>query len=141
MDKVGIKVRQPLQTLFLSAEFEKMDSALLEILKDEVNIKEIRFDAVLKGVEVKLDSTISEELKREGLSRELIRFVQTLRKEAKLQPEDVIVLIIQTDDLGKRVISEFEKDIKSTVNANKIVMAENGGQKLSLDGVEFTVKF
>ena len=140
-DKVGIKVRQPLQTLFLSAEFEKMDSALLEILKDEVNIKEIRFDSSLKGVEVKLDSIITEELKREGISRDLIRFVQTLRKEAKLQPEDTIALTIHTDDAGKRVISEFEKDIKSTVNANKISIAENDGQKLSLDGVEFTVKF
>ncbi len=140
-DKVGIKVRQPLQSLSLSNEFSKMDNALIEILKDEVNIKEVKFDSALSGQEVKLDSTITDELKREGMSRDLIRFIQTMRKEAKLQPENTISLSINTNDLGKRVVSEFEKEIKLTVNANKIVIGENDGQKLSLGEVDFVVKF
>lgn len=140
-DKVAIKVRQPLQTLFLSTEFTKMDVALTDILKDEVNIKEIKFDSALKGKEVRLDSTITPELKREGVSRDLIRFIQSMRKEAKLQPEDLIALTIQTSDEGQKIANEFEREIKSVVNAKKINFAENDGQKLSLDGLEFVVKF
>ena len=118
-----------------------MESALVEILKDEVNIKEIKFDSALKGKEVRLDSIITAELKREGVSRDLIRFIQSLRKEAKLQPEDLITVAIQTNEEGQKIVTEFEREIKAVVNAKKISFAENDGQKLSLDGLEFNVKF
>ena len=119
-DRVGIKVRQPLATLTLSAEFEKLSPALLEIIKDEVNVKSIAHKTTLKSREVELDSVITDALKREGIARDLIRHVQSLRKDKKLDPSDVIELVLKANTLGATVVSEFETEIKNVVNAKKI---------------------
>ncbi len=51
-----------------------------------------------KGTQLLLDARITPELAREGMAREVIRHVQSSRKEAELQPEDRIVLHLQTSD-------------------------------------------
>ncbi len=47
---------------------------------------------------VLLDKRITHELKLEGLARDIVRHVQTLRKEANLDLEDRITLSVRTDD-------------------------------------------
>ncbi len=49
------------------------------------------------GIVVLLDKRLSEELKLEGLARDVVRFVQVARKEANLELEDRIVLSLQTE--------------------------------------------
>jgi isoleucyl-tRNA synthetase len=119
-DKINIKVRQPLQTLFVSEKINKISPDLLAIVTEEVNVKEIKSDASLKDLEVKLDSVISEELKLEGVARELIRAIQNLRKNTKLNPADSIVLSVKTDEKGRKVITAFESEIKKTANIKSI---------------------
>ena len=101
----GIKVRQPLKTLEVkSSKLDVRDKELLEILKDEVNVKEIRWNLGLEG-EVSLDTVITPELKEEGVVRELVRMVQGLRHDANYIPKDRIVLMIQ----GTKELTEFLK--------------------------------
>ncbi len=64
----------------------------LELIKDEVNVKEIVFDKKIKN-EVELDTAINDELKEEGIVREIIRKVQDLRKKAGLLPSDTEIAI------------------------------------------------
>ncbi|MEI7683616.1 MAG: DUF5915 domain-containing protein, partial [Planctomycetota bacterium] len=45
-----------------------------------------------------LDARITPELAKEGMAREVIRHVQSSRKDAELQPEDRIVLHLETSD-------------------------------------------
>ncbi len=119
-DRAAIKVRQPLATLTLSSEFSKVTAGLVEIIKDEVNIKTVAFDASLKSDEVRLDTVLTEELKSEGVARDLIRHIQSMRKDKKLEPSDVIELKIATDEASKKVLAAFESEIKKTVNAKAI---------------------
>jgi len=60
------------------------------------------------GLTVALDATISEELKQEGIARELINRVQNLRKDSGLEVTDKIMLSIETTE-----------DIKAAVETNK----------------------
>jgi isoleucyl-tRNA synthetase len=87
--KAGIKVRQPLQKLTIP---EKLAPEFLELLKDEVNVKEI-----VQG-EFALDTTLTDELRKEGEARDVLRAVQDLRKAGGLSPHDAAVLVIADAD-------------------------------------------
>lgn len=83
--EAGIKVRQPLQELRIMNK--ELGEEMLELIKDEVNVKEINF-----GKELVLNIEISDELKKEGELRELIRNINGLRKEMGLTPNDLVII-------------------------------------------------
>ena len=79
----AIPVRQPLQKITVQY-FKKLPSKdLLDLIKDELNVKEVQWK-IKKDIvepEVKLDTKLSPELKEEGKTRELIRRIQKERKQ------------------------------------------------------------
>ncbi len=125
--KVGIKVRQPLSLVTLKKEELKNKDDLLEILKDELNVKNVAFDSAQES-EAVLDTNISEELKFEGNAREFIRSIQQLRKEAGLQPSNEIKVFapqkIETE------IGNFKEEVKKMVRATEIVFIDTEAIKI-----------
>lgn len=85
-----VKVRQPLQKLVYTGE--ELPDWGVEIVKDEVNVKEVE-----RGETTWIDKNISEELAREGFIRELIRSVQSARKKAGLNVDDRIKLSVNSE--------------------------------------------
>ena len=78
-----VKVRQPLSKLVYAGE--ALPDWGVEIVKDEVNVK-----VVEQGDETWLDKELTDDLKREGWSRELVRSIQSARKKAGLNVDDRI---------------------------------------------------
>jgi isoleucyl-tRNA synthetase len=135
--KAGIKVRQPLNQLKIRNY--KLGIEYTELIKDELNVKELVEDENLEG-EVLLDTEITEELKAECDCRELSRAVQDMRKKLGLTPSDVISLVLKTDDAGKKLVQKFETDMKKTVLASEIEFKDNDGEEVKIDDLVFKVK-
>lgn len=116
----GIKTRQPLSRLSIKTNLSKIDDSLLEIIKDEVNVKEISFDKDLK-TDVHLDTTISEELKEEGEIREFIRAVQDARKKAGLKPNQKKNLNVAVSSLWKPILEKNKKMISDICGISEFI--------------------
>jgi len=114
-----IKIRQPLQKLKIKKSKTDLRKEILEILKEEVNVKEIELDPKLEE-EVWLDTVLTHELREEGWLRELVRLVQDLRQEGKLKPKDKIVLMVELPQELDYLFHKNEKFIKREVNAKII---------------------
>ncbi|MBQ5938348.1 MAG: isoleucine--tRNA ligase [Bacteroidaceae bacterium] len=69
---------------------------------------------------VALDLTITEDLRLEGVARELIRSIQTLRKDSGFDITDRINVTIPESDDNRTCLSKFSDYIASQVLANSI---------------------
>jgi len=139
--KAGIKVRQPIATLKIRSTKSEIrnNKELLNLIKDEINIKEIIFDKRIEN-EVEIDTTISDDLKKEGIVRELSRHIQDLRKKAGLKPQDRISLLIETDKNGEKLIKQFENEIKKGTNTISIEFSPNNGEETKIDELKFKIE-
>lgn len=108
--KANIKVRQPLAKITIN---QKLDEEYLDLLKDELNVKEI-----VSGDKLELDINITDELKREGDFREFLRSVQDLRKNANLLPTDLVKIVIPENK--SEVIKDFEDELKKVAGIKEI---------------------
>ena len=135
----GIKVRQPLASVKLVNTISQDTPAevaqfLIDIAKDELNVKsvEIVTDSESEPAQpsVVYDLTITPELKREGLMREIVRHVQSARKQAGLQIDDRIVLSISSDDSEiSQAVNAFADVIKSETLAVELNSVINESEK------------
>jgi len=65
------------------------------------------------AVQVAIDATVTPELAREGLARDVVRQIQQFRKDLKLEIQDRITVTFHTDDPElPRAITEWESYIK-----------------------------
>jgi len=116
----GIKVRQPLKTLEVRSEkLDVRDKELIEILKNEMNVKEVKWNLKMDG-EVNLDLEITPELKEEGLVRELARMVQGLRHDANYVPKDRIALMVEASKELRGVWERNTDSLKKEVGAKSV---------------------
>jgi isoleucyl-tRNA synthetase len=72
-----------------------------------------------KGVVVALDIHVTEELRQEGIARDIIRMIQDMRKEANYHVSDRIQISIQGCDPS--VLEKFGKYIQAETLAQEIV--------------------
>ena len=110
-----IKVRQPLSRLEYAGE--KLSEDYEKIIAEEVNVK-----TVVNGKKISLDKTLTEELKKEGFARELIRVIQAARKKAGLNVDDRIKLSVSVE-----LDEEWEELVKAETLAVKMVQDGNYG--------------
>lgn len=150
----GIKVRQPLASVKLINTISQDTPAevaqfLIDIAKDELNVKsvEIVTDSESESAQpsVVYDLTITPELKREGLMREIVRHVQSARKQAGLQIDDRIVLSISSDDSEiSQAVDAFADVIKSETLAVELNSVADESEKydVKIEGklVEISLK-
>lgn len=222
-NSAGLKVRQPLaKVLVYTGEKRSMDDEMVDIVKDELNVKDFEFvkeatdlvtyrimpdnkllgprfgaqfpkvraalealdpikvaDSVSSGIKVSLevdgqavdlepqeilvttqpveglavasdklltvaiDSTITPELHSEGLAREIVRRVQSMRKNAGFNIEDRITTYYKTEENLAQVFQTWGEYIKSeTLSTDLIPEAPPSGSYVeahNVDGEEITI--
>ena len=124
----GIKVRQPLSSVTIG---HRLPEELQEIIKEEINVKDVKFVPEDDKPIAELDLNITPELKLEGQAREIIRAVQEGRKRAGFNVEDRIALgyegmkdVFENEELRKLIAGE--------------TLAEDGITEGELAGANFT---
>ena len=132
--KERVKVRQPLAGIAVPSlgKFVNFE----DILKEELNVKEVK-----QGDEIGLDLRITPELKREGLMREVVRYVQSTRKDAGLNVDDRIRLSLVTDDPElQEAVREHDAVIVAETLADSISNATFAHRsEVKIEGMSLTV--
>ncbi len=95
------------------------------------------------GYLVAITTELTDELVQEGLARELVRRIQTMRKDAGFRIEDTIVTYYQASPALKAVLDDFGEYIKGETLSTELVEAEPPAgayrQQLTVDGEEITL--
>lgn len=136
-----LSVRQPLVCVgFVTKNADiTLTPEHLEVICAELNVKEVvSFESIFKnsgtvvveglGVvsKVALDTELTEELKSEGLARDLERQVQDLRKKSGLQVNDLVDLYYNTSDeeIEKTLLEKFDRKKTSVSQISKTIEVE-----------------
>ncbi|MDD5469965.1 MAG: DUF5915 domain-containing protein, partial [Candidatus Peribacteraceae bacterium] len=143
--RLGARVQEVIRA-GKAGEFTQQEDGSVLILDevfspDEVQIvyrgEEGRNAAANHGIVVSMETTLTEDLKLEGLARDLIRAVQRLRKEAGLEFTDTITLAID----GAEELMQTHGDL--IAHETRARLGENSGGKhtMDLEGQAVTVRF
>lgn len=137
----GIKIRQPLAAASIYFDYGGYyEDSYKQIMQEELNVKQVTFIQAV-GTDTKpgdflstwtkrrnddsgidLDFEITPQLKREGMVRELIRNVQSARKQAGLNVDDRIMLSVSTvDNELRKAIDEHQDLITTETLADEMV--------------------
>lgn len=89
---------------------------------------------------VALEVELNDELRNEGMARELINRIQNLRKECGLEITDRVNVTISPSENINAAINAFADYIKGQVLADNIVIADNDGCEIDLDDITARIK-
>jgi len=83
---------------------------------------------------VALDITVTDELKKEGIARELINRIQNLRKSCGFEITDKIQVALQSDARINEAVKEFKQYIANQILAKEILLTDlMEGELIDLD--------
>lgn len=82
---------------------------------------------------VALEVELTDDLKKEGMARELINRIQNLRKESDFEITDRINVTVSANEHTDEAIRAFGDYIKSQVLADHVVIGENDGAEVDFD--------
>ena len=84
---------------------------------------------------VALEVTVTDELKREGIARELVNRIQNIRKNSGFEITDKIAIVLSKNPNTDDAINEYNTYICNQVLANSLVLADEveNGTEISFD--------
>ena len=90
------------------------------------------------GITVALDITISEELKEEGIARELVNRIQNIRKDSGFEVTDKIKVHLQKNSELEKAVKANEAYIKSETLTQTMVFEDNisNGTEIEFDEIK-----
>ena len=89
---------------------------------------------------VALEVELNDELRNEGMARELINRIQNLRKDGGLEITDRINIVVAPNNDVEKAVSAFADYIKTQVLADTISMADNDGTEVDFDDFKLNIK-
>ncbi|MBD3248028.1 isoleucine--tRNA ligase, partial [Candidatus Falkowbacteria bacterium] len=168
-DNLKIKVRQKLQDCYvhitdyikigLNNEDKYEYSDFSKLLKEEINVAKVHFvvledklpsndtfvsdSGIFDNIKVRLNTELTPELIAEGISREVIRSVNAMRKENDLTINDRIEISYKADGEIKQAIEKYRSDIMKDTLADALEEGEseiNKQIKINDQGVNLSIK-
>jgi isoleucyl-tRNA synthetase len=93
------------------------------------------------GITVALDITISEELRKEGIARELVNRIQNIRKDSGFDVTDKIKVQILKNEIIEQAVLANESYIKSETLTNELIFVSEitNGMEIEFDELKTTV--
>jgi len=120
----------------------KIGENLVDLTLNEVEISSQDIEGWLVinqgGLTVALDIVISDELRNEGIARELVNRIQNLRKDSGLEVTDTIKLFILDNAVLKNAIAANQDYIKSETLTNELefVVELSDGLEIEFDNIK-----
>lgn len=111
----------------------------VEIVNEDIPGYAVANDGALT---VALDLEISENLHIEGQARELVKHIQTFRKESGFEITDRINITIEDSDVAKNIISNFKDYISTQVLAKSFTISPKveNGEEWNIGDTNLTIK-
>ncbi|MBN2066454.1 MAG: isoleucine--tRNA ligase [Candidatus Thermoplasmatota archaeon] len=100
------------------------DFEVVEEIKDHFAYEET------EGMTLFLDTALTPELEAEGLAREIVRRIQSMRKELDLAVEDRITTEIHIDEMNAQALNKWHAYIKGETRSKKLIFVANPTGKL-----------
>jgi isoleucyl-tRNA synthetase len=125
-------------TLVVEGQNAEIELADVEIFSEDVPGWTVANEGALT---VALDVEVTEELRREGISREIIKRIQAMRKDNGLEITDRIAVAISKNSETDEAVRLFSEHIANQVLADSIEVVDNveGGEEVDLDGIVLTI--
>ncbi|MBS7284628.1 MAG: isoleucine--tRNA ligase [Prevotella sp.] len=89
---------------------------------------------------VALEVELTNELRNEGMARELINRIQNIRKDSGLEITDHINVVISPDATIEAAVNQFADYIKTQVLADTLNIADNDGSAIDIDELAVKIK-
>ncbi len=148
----GIKLRQPLNTLYIKTPLN-WPGEFVDIIQDEVNVYNIKHNlpissnkkiikiksSVLNKTEIALDTEITPELKDRGVIAEIIRNIQSLRKKTNCKPAEKVNINLYTANskiqtlINNNKSEIIEKNNLSAIKSVDSTSKENKNRSISVN--------
>jgi isoleucyl-tRNA synthetase len=135
--QASIKVRQPLAEVMVRVNSEREKEGLGRVkaqVLDELNVKDLKFIADMETLDrgsysitsegnywVAVPTRPSSELEAEGMAREVVHRLQTMRRAAGFEIADHIVISYQGDEHIRKVMMEFGDYIRQETLAEQLL--------------------
>ena len=122
----------------------KLDDEDFVVNKDmveiSISVKEGFCSSNNGNVFVILNTELTEDLILEGMARELVRKIQSLRKEADLVITDRIKVYYNGEEIISKTIQKFDEFIKNETLALELINKENVSEKYNINDIECELK-
>ncbi len=138
--KIG-EIRNALSNLDGSAAKKELDAneelsltlsdGEIKLTAEELLIDTVKAEGFISqtdsGLTVVLDTTLTDELIKEGMVREIVSKIQSMRKDAGFEVTDHIDISVVCDEALNAIVTEFKSEICSDVLGESISSSENDG--------------
>ena len=133
------------------AQLEQQGSISIEVEGQALTVEAVDVDIISEDIPgwlvanegnltVALEVELTDELKNEGMARELINRIQNIRKESGLEITDHIAVVLGPNDDVEKAVENFGDYIKTQVLANDIAVQPNDGQEIDFDDFKLNIK-
>ena len=132
------------------AELEQQGTIAISVEGQNLTVEAVDVDIISEDIPgwlvanegaltVALEVELTDELKNEGMARELINRIQNIRKESGLEITDRIIVTLSPNDDVEKAVNAFGEYVKTQVLADSIVIAANDGQEVDFDDFKLNI--